>query len=143
VNYEPRSVYDIESRIHQDREGSKLPKADEETLCITPGCSHPKAFHCTKVRANTAPRLLWVWNQAQPRSRHPAICKHYVDGVHALDNLPRCGSSSCIVADCNCQQFRSPYAKPRAKKAAATGKTKRKGVEQGELFEAVAGEERT
>lgn len=125
--YRPRPVYEVESRIHQDREGSKLPKADEETLCITPGCSHPKKFHCTKVRANAEPRLLWVWNHSLPRLRFPTICKHFLDGQHALDRLPRCNSTACIVADCSCGKFQSPYARPRIKKLAtgATGKMKR------------------
>jgi hypothetical protein len=117
--YRPRSHFDIESRVGQNREGPKVPKSDEETPCVT--CSHPKTFHCKKFRRGEKPRnYLWVWNPQQPRFRAPAICAHY-DPSNPL-GVPLCGSTTCAVADCDCACFLSPYRKPRAPKKATTEK---------------------
>jgi hypothetical protein len=108
--YQPRSHFDIESRIGQDREGGRVPKSDEETICVS--CSHRKWAHCKKFRRGEKPRgYLWVSNYAQPRFRAPVLCRHY-DPSNPLA-VPLCDSTSCAVADCNCSSFVSPFRKPK------------------------------
>lgn len=110
--YQPRARFDVESRIGQDREGPKTPKAAEETVCLTPGCGHPQTFHCQKFRRGEKPRVwLMVWNHENPRLRHPVRCKHF-DPSRPYEP-PLCNSSACAVADCNCVSFASPFRRPK------------------------------
>ena len=112
--YQPRTAYDVEQRIGQDREGGKVPKADNETRCET--CGHVKEFHCKKFRKGEKPRgYLWVWNHQQPRFRAPVLCRHY-DPSNPLAVL-LCNSTACTVADCDCGSFVSPFRKPKKPKA--------------------------
>src|ERR1700683_3087202 len=114
--YQARTRYDTELRIGQDREGGKVPKADDETRCQTPGCGHAKWSHCKKFRRGEKSRgYLWVSNYAQPRFRAPVVCRHY-DPSNPLA-VPLCDSTSCAVSDCGCGKFVSPFCKPRVKKA--------------------------
>jgi hypothetical protein len=112
--YQARSRFDVEQRIGQNCEGGKVPKADDETRCQTPGCGHAKWSHCKKFRRGEKPRgYLWVWNFAQPRMHYPVKCKHF-DPSRPFD-VPMCDSTACAVSDCGCSSFLSPYRKPRAK----------------------------
>jgi hypothetical protein len=111
--YQARTAYDVEQRIGQDREGGKVPKADNETPCLT--CRHQKWAHCQKHRKAEKASLLWVSNYANPRFRAPAMCKHYDPAAPFA--VPRCSSTACIVADCACVSFGSPYRKPKKPKA--------------------------
>jgi hypothetical protein len=113
--YQARSAYNLEERIHQDKNGGSVPKADSATRCET--CGHVKEFHCKKFRKGEKPRgYLWVWNHENPRQRHPVRCKHAA-AVGQFEP-PLCCSASCSVSDCDCQSFTSPYRKPRAKETA-------------------------
>jgi hypothetical protein len=142
--YQPRTAYDVEQRIGQDREGGRVPKADSETQCET--CRHPKLFHCQKYRKTERPRgFLWAFDYQRPRLRFPVKCKH-ADALRPFEP-PLCNSSACSVADCGCVGFASPFRKPKkaptAKKTSAPRRkrpTKAKAAQQQDCPALSAGE---